>query len=255
MKKMFLKSLGLLALVVCVSVSAFAQTETSNVKAVADGVKDPTPATAITASTSPVDLAKAAVAAFGGDKFRTMKNAILRGSVDLYGPASTQSVPGGFVIVTSGDKFRMEVDARPLFSFKQIFDGQQSYSSLPGAQMAPASKFGIAVLNKFDQAGYTVTALPDKKKQRGFRITDGEGNATDFYLDAATGRVMSLTFAYGGYNFGTENKKFKEIEGVLIPSSFTQRIEMPQGAAFAEFNVKDIKINQAMGDDVFAMPN
>ena len=255
MKKIFLKSLGLLALVVCVSVSAFAQTETSNVKAVADGVKDPTPATAITASTSPVDLAKAAVAAFGGDKFRTMKNAILRGSVDLYGPASTQSVPGGFVIVTSGDKFRMEVDARPLFSFKQIFDGQQSYSSLPGAQMAPASKFGIAVLNKFDQAGYTVTALPDKKKQRGFRITDGEGNATDFYLDAATGRVMSLTFAYGGYNFGTENKKFKEIEGVLIPSSFTQRIEMPQGAAFAEFNVKDIKINQAMGDDVFAMPN
>ncbi len=255
MNKNFPRSLCLLALALCISASAFAQNETSKVKAVADGLKDPTPATAITATTSPVDLAKAAVAAFGGDKFRAMKNVVLRGSVDLYGPASTQSVPGGFVIVTAGDKFRMEVDARPLFSFKQIFDGQQSYSSLPGAQMAPANKFGIAVLNKFDQAGYMVTALPDKKKQRGFRIADSEGNATDFYLDPATGRIMSFSFSYGGYNFGTENKKFKEVDGVLIPSSFTQRIEMPQGAAFAEFNAKDIKVNQAMGDDVFAMPN
>ena len=159
------------------------------------------------------------------------------------------------MLVTAGDKFRMEVDARPLFSFKQIFDGQQSYSSLPGAEMAPVSKFGMRLLTRFDEPGYTVTALPDKKKQRGFRVTDAEGNATDFYLDPATGRVASFTFAFNGYNFGTEHKKFKEVEGVLIPSSFIQRIEMPQGAAFAEFSAKDIKINQAMGDDVFAMPN
>jgi hypothetical protein len=261
MKKIFLKSLSLFALALSVSATIYAQTEPtpkaadSKVKAEADGVKDATPATAITATTSPVDLARAAVAAQGGDKFKSLKNAVLRGSVDLYGPNSTQSVPGGFVLVTAGDKFRMEVDARPLFSFKQIFDGQQSYSSLPGAEMAPASKFGMRVLAKFAEPGYTVTALPDKKKQRGFRIVDGEGNATDFYLDPATGRVMSFTFSFNGYNFGTENKKFKEVDGVLIPSSFTQRIEMPQGAAFAEFNAKDVKVNQPLGDDVFAMPN
>ena len=261
MKKAFPLSLLFLALALCISASAFAQTEStqkndgSKAKAVADGVKDPTPATAITATTSPIDLARAALAAQGGDKFKTLKNAILRGSVDLYGPASTQSVPGGFVIVTAGDKFRMEVDARPLFSFKQIFDGQQSYSSLPGAEMAPANKFGMRVLARLDEPGYAVTALPDKKKLRGFRIADAEGNATDFYLDPATARVMSYTFAFNGYNFGTENKKFKDVEGVLIPSNFTQRIEMPQGAAFAEFNAKDIKINQSLGDDVFAMPN
>lgn len=259
MKKTFLQSLSLLALAFCASAMTYAQTATtpadSNVKAVADGVKDATPATAITATTSPLDLARAALAAQGGDKFKALKNAILRGSVDLYGPASTQSVPGGFVIVTAGDKFRMEVDARPLFSFKQIFDGQQSYSSLPGAQMAPVNKFGLRVLAKFDQPGYSVTALPDKKKQRGFRIADAEGNSTDFYLDPATGRVMTYTFTFNGINFGTENKKFKEVEGVLVSSSFTQRMEMPQGAAFAEFNAKDIKINQPLGDDVFAMPN
>ncbi len=254
MNKTIFRSLTLLAFALFVSTSAFAQGDTTS-KAVSPAVKDATPAVAIIATTSPLDLARAALAAQGGENFKTLKSTVLRGSVDLYGPNSTQSIPGGFVLANAGDKMRMEVDARPLFSFKQIFDGQQSYSSLPGAEMAPASKFGIRVLAKFDQPGYAVTALPDKKKLRGFRITDAEGNATDFYLDPATGRVMSYTFSFNGYNFGTEHKKFKEVEGVLVPSSFTQRIEMPQGAAFAEFNVKDIKINQPLGDDVFAMPN
>ena len=261
MKKTLIQSLSVLALISSICLSVGAQTG-NNSKSPETGAKPADtpaaaaiPAVAITATTAPIDLAKAALAAQGGEKFKAVKNAILRGSVDLYGPNSTQSVPGGFVIVTAGDKFRMEVDARPLFSFKQIFDGQQSYSSLPGAEMAPVSKFGMRLLTRLDEPGYTVTALPDKKKLRGFRIADAEGNATDFYLDAATSRVVSFTFAYNGYNFGTENKKYKEVEGVLVPSSFTQRIEMPQGAAFAEFNVKDIKLNQAMGDDVFAMPN
>ena len=39
---------------------------------------------------------------------------------------------------------------------------------------------------KFDQPGYSVSAIPDKKKHRGFRITDSEGNVTDFYVDPAT---------------------------------------------------------------------
>ncbi|HUS12762.1 MAG TPA: hypothetical protein VMZ30_19995 [Pyrinomonadaceae bacterium] len=260
MKKTFIRSISILALSASVCFSLYAQTRNNSKPPETSAKPVETPASAvpimaITATTAPIDLAKAAFAAQGGDKFKSLKSAILRGSVDLYGPNSTQSVPGGFVLVTAGDKFRMEVDARPLFSFKQIFDGQQSYSSLPGAEMAPVSKFGMRLLTRFDEPGYTVSALPDKKKQRGFRVADAEGNATDFYLDPATGRVVSFTFAYNGYNFGTEHKKFKEVEGVLIPSSFTQRIEMPQGAAFAEFNVKDIKLNQPMGDDVFAMPN
>jgi hypothetical protein len=210
---------------------------------------------AITASTSPEELARAAFAAQGGEKFRQVQSMILRGSVDLFAPNSTQSIPGGFVIVTAGDKVRIEVDARPAVSFKQIYDGQQSYSSLPGVELPPASKFGLAVLPKFNQPGYRVSAVPDRKKLRGFRITDPDGNATEFYLDPATGRIMSFLIGYQGYTFGTEHKKFKEFEGVLVPTSFTQRLEMPQGAFFADYNVKDVKLNQPLGDDVFAIPN
>ncbi len=157
--------------------------------------------------------------------------------------------------VVAGEKVRLEVDARPAVSFKQIYDGQRAYSSLPGVEMPPASKFGLPVLAKYDQAGYVVTALPDKKKQRAFRITDAEGNVTDFFVDAATGRVMSFLIPYGGYTFGTENKKFKDVDGVLVPTEFTQRLEMPQGAFFAEYKVKDVKINNPIGDDVFEIPN
>lgn len=218
----------------------------------------PTPATnivavAITANSTPLELARAALAAQGGDKFKNLKSMMLIGSADLYPPNSAQSVPGKFVMVTAGDRVRIDIDASPIFKFKQVFDGQQSFSSIPGVTMPPATKFGLPVLAKFDQPGYTVSALPDKKKLRGFRVVDAEGNTTDFYLDVATGRVVMYLIPYNGYTFGTENSKFREVDGVLIPFSFSQRLETPQGAFFAEYKVKDVKLNQPIGDDVFVI--
>jgi hypothetical protein len=256
MKHKVVGAFALAATIFATGLTAFGQGETS---AKAGASTPPASgnggAVTITTATPPLDLARAALAALGGEKFTGLKNMVLKGSVDLFAPNSTQSIPGGFVMVTAGDKLRIEIDARPAVTFKQIYDGQQSYSSLPGVPLPPASKFGLAVLTRFDQPGYTVTAIPDKKKQRGFRISDAEGNTTDFYIDPANGRVMSFLFPYGGYNFGTENKKFKDVDGVLIPTSFTQRLEMPAGAFFADYSVKDVKLNQTLGDDVFALPN
>jgi hypothetical protein len=213
------------------------------------------PAVSITANSTPMDLAKAAFMAQGGEKFRSVQNMVLRGSVNLYQPNSIQSIPGGFSIVTAGDKLRMEIDARPIVVFKQIYDGQQSYSSLPNVQVPPLTKFGLGALSRFDQPGYKITVIPDKKKQRGFRIEDPDGYTTDYYIDPTNGRLMSFLIYYQGYTFGTENKKFKEIDGVLVPVSFSQRFEMPQGAFFAEYSVKEAKINQQLADDAFTIPN
>ncbi|MFZ0063673.1 MAG: hypothetical protein WAL47_16695 [Pyrinomonadaceae bacterium] len=247
--------LSLLIVLSLCSVNGFAQGETGAAAAAGSTAASGKPATsAITATTAPLDLARAALAAHGGDKFKAVKSMILRGSVDLYAPNSTQPRPGGFIIVTAGDKARVEIDASPIIAFKQIDDGERSYSSLPNVQLPPLGRFGMNVLGKIDQPGFTVTAIPDKKKQRGFRIADADGYATDFYIDPANGRVMSFLINYNGYVFGTEHKKFKDVEGVLIPSNFSQRLEMTQGAFFADYNVKDIKLNNPLGDDVFAMP-
>ena len=212
------------------------------------------PAVAITAETTPMDLARAAFTAQGGEKFRAVQNMILRGSVQLYPPNSVQSIPGSFSLVTAGPKLRMEIDARPAIVFKQIYDGEQTYSSMPQVQMPPLTKFGFGALARFDQPGYQITAIADKKKQRGFRLVDPDGFTTDFYVDPKTGRVMSFFLYYGGATLGTENSKFKEVEGVLVPFSFSQKFEMPMGAFFAEFSVKEVKINQQLGDDAFAIP-
>lgn len=211
-------------------------------------------AVVITAESTPLELARAAFMAQGGEKFRSLQNVVMRGSVQLYPPNSVQSIPGSFSLVTAGPKLRMEIDARPAIVFKQIYDGEQSYSSMPNVQMPPLTKFGLGALARFDQAGYQITALPNKKKQRAFRIVDPDGYTTDFYIDAANGRVMSFLLYFGGLTLGTEHTKFKEIEGVLVPSSFSQKFEMPMGAFFAEFSVKDVKINQQLGEDAFAIP-
>jgi hypothetical protein len=219
----------------------------------ANGTATP-PTVVITAEASPMDLARAAFTAQGGEKFRAVQNMILRGSVQLYPPNSVQSIPGSFSLVTAGPKLRMEIDARPAIVFKQIYDGQQSYSSMPQVEMPPLTKFGVGALARFDQSGYQITAIPDKKKQRGFRLVDPEGYTTDFYVDSKTGRVMSFFLYYSGVTLGTENSKFKEVEGVLVPISFSQKFEMPMGAFFAEFNVKEVKLNQQLPDDAFAIP-
>ena len=238
-----------------ISSAALAQgPEAAKSNGAAASVASTTPAPpAITSNTTPLELARAALAAQGGDRFKNLKSMVLIGTAELYAPTSTQSIPGKFAMVIVGDKVRIEIDARPVFNFKQIYDGQQSYSSMPGVQMPPASKFGLPVLARFDQPGYTLSALPDKKKLRGFRIVDAEGNTTDFYIDPITARVMQYLTPYNGFVFGTENSKFKEVEGVLIPFNFSQRLEMAQGAFFAEYKVKEVKLNQPIGDDMFVM--
>lgn len=208
---------------------------------------------AITATSPPLDLARAALAAQGGEKFRNMKSLVLIGDVDLYAPNSAQSVAGKFVMVqAAGDRYRLEVQS-PVVQFRQIFDGQQSYSSLPGVTIPNPSKFGLGLLTKFDQPGYSVTALPDKKKQRAFRITGPEGNTTDFFVDSVTGRVVTFTVPFAGNVFAVEQKNMKEMEGILVPYSLTQRFETPQGAYFAEYKVKTANVNQPLGDDVFVI--
>ena len=256
MMSMFLKSLALSICLVGFGVAVSAQEHPSG-----NGGKTSTPAATaappavvITAESTPLELAKAAFTAQGGEKFRNVQNMMLRGSVSLYPPNSPQSIPGAFSIITANDKLRMEIDARPIIVFKQIYDGQQSYSSMPNVEVPPLSKFGLPVLSKYDQPGYKVTALANKKKLRGFRIADPEGYTTDFYIDPVNGRVMEFFLTYNGLTFGTANNKFKDYDGVLIPVSFSQRFEMPQGPFFAEYSVKEVKLNQTLGEDAFAIP-
>jgi hypothetical protein len=220
----------------------------------------PTPPTAvgakikITATTPPADLARSALMAHGGDKFRSAKTIILRGSIDFYLPNSVQALPGEFLIITAGERFRQEVRAPPFFNARVISDGQRLYSSVRLFSVPPPNKFGMIVLTRFDQPGYSVTPLPDQKKRRAFRITDPDGNVTNFYIDPATGRVMSYEALYNGGTYTVAHEKFKELGGVLVPHSFKQSLATPQGTFYADYKVKQAAVNQKVSDNMFALP-
>ena len=139
-----MKSLFLTSLAMSVCLAGFVATVSAQEQAPAKTTPAATnaaapPVIAITPESTPLELAKAAFTAQGGEKFRNVQNMMLRGSVSLYPPNSPQSIPGSFSIVTANDKLRMEIDARPVIVFKQIYDGQQSYSSMPGVEVPPLS--------------------------------------------------------------------------------------------------------------------
>ena len=217
-----------------------------------DKAKQPA-AAAITATSTPLELARAAFNAQGGEKFRALRNMVLIGTVDMFQPGSTQSLTGQFGLIYAGDRMRLNIQT-PLFQLESIFDGERRYSSLPRVELPPMNRLGLSALAHFDQPGYTVTALPDKKKERAFRITDTEGNTTDFYVDATTARIVRYEIPYKGFNFSVEQTKVQEYEGVLVPVNATWKIELPGGAAYAEFKTKEVKLNQTLPDDAFAIP-
>ncbi|MGI9104616.1 MAG: hypothetical protein ACR2G4_00045 [Pyrinomonadaceae bacterium] len=207
----------------------------------------------ITASMTPLELARAAFTAQGGEKFRNLKNMMMIGTVDLYSPNSTQSLSGKFGMIVAGEKVRQDVQSA-IVSFQLIYDGVQNYSSFRGMNIPPPSKFGLPVLTKFDQPGYTVTALPDKKKERAFRITDAEGNATNYFVEVTRGRVIRYEIPYNGLTVSVEHKTLKEFGGVLVPTSFVQKLAAPQGDFYAEFKVKEVKLDQELPADTFKIP-
>lgn len=204
---------------------------------------------------TPAELARAAYQSLGGDRLRDLRNMVLTGTLDLYSPASTQGITGRFGVIIAGEKIRQEMQS-PFFNASLIYDGQQSYSSIRGFELPPPSKYGLPVLLKHAQPGFTVSAIPEKdgKKVRAFRVTDPEGNATDFRVDATTGKLTGYEIPFGGVTFVVEIKSTKEIDGITVPINFAQRLATPQGTFIAEFKVKDAKLNQDLPADAFAIP-
>jgi hypothetical protein len=263
MKTFLLTSLTITALIVF-NFSATAQTK-GEVKAVKaeEKTKSKTvgetktnfPTVSLKPDATPLDMAKAALKAHGGDKFKEMKTLDVRGSVDVSTSTMGQPLAGSFAMISAGDRYRLQLQT-PMIVFTQTFDGEQTYSSVAGFQIPPINRIGLPILARVGDAGFVVEALPDKKR-RGFRITSPEGFATDFILDEKTAQVKSYSAVYSvkGRQITTavEHDKFRDFDGVILPEKYSQRFDMGQMTAYASFKVKEVKVNSAVADDVFTL--
>ena len=205
-------------------------------------------------------LAKLAIEAHGGDKFRKMKTLSLIGTVDITASSMPQAIPASFVMIFAGDRYRVEIN-NPFQPIKQVFDGANTTTSVAnGFTLPPFNKVGFPVLQRAGDPGFVITSLPeDKKKKRGFRITSPEGYATDFYLDEKTNQVKGYdsTYDVGGRSIKTvaEVDKVRIVEGVTVPEKYVQRFAIGELTLFANFNAKQIMVNTEIANDVFVSVN
>ncbi len=209
------------------------------------------------ATSNPVslELAKATLKAHGGEKLSQAKTMVLRGSVEVTAPGTTQVLPAAFAIVISGEKYRFDIQSA-FFNFQQISDGQQTSSSMAGISLPPMNRVGLFVLPKIEESGFIVSPLPEKfKKKKGFRLTSPEGYYTDFQIDEKTSLVKEFESSYeiGGRIISTSVaiEKYREVDGFLINEKFSQRLDLGQATAYANFVAKDILVNSEVAEDVF----
>ena len=200
-------------------------------------------------------VAKAAFNAHGGEKLKKLKTLVIRGSVDVTSSAFPQAIAGGFSTVISGNKYILDIQT-PFQSLKQVFDGENTVSSIPGITLPPVTSLGFPMLPHLGETGYVVSALPDaKKKQRGFRLTAPDGFFTDFYVDEKTNLIKGYESAYEirGRNFTTsiDVDKNRVVDGLTIPEKYSQRFDLGGLTAYSSFKAKEILINSEIDNSVF----
>ena len=245
------RSIVLLFLFILLTVSLFAPTGLAQKPAVADK------AVAVAVDNAPMELAKATLAAHGGDKLKHITSLVMKGSVDLN--VMNQVMPGAFSTAFSGEKYYFEINSA-VQSMKQVYDGHQTYSSIPGFSFPPITSLGFPLLPRVGDTGYAVTALADdKKKRKGFRITTPDGFYTDFFVDEKTGQIKGYESSYdvGGRIVTTsvEVDEFLTVDGIVVPNKYSQRIDLVgQMTAYASFKAKTILVNSTIEDDAFAIP-
>jgi len=217
--------------------------------------------TGATKTTAKVDtdleaLAKASFTAHGGDKLKKLKTLVVRGSVEVTTSAMAQAIPGGFSTVISGSKYILDIQT-PFQSLKQVSDGTTTTSSIPGFELPPVTSLGFPMLPRLGDKGYAVSALPEaKKKAKGFRLTAPDGFYTDFLIDEKTNLIKGYESAYevNGRNVTTSVAVDKNlvVDGITVPEKYSQRFDLGQLTAYANFKAKEILINSAIDESVFA---
>jgi hypothetical protein len=245
-----MKKYSVLLLIVVFAVGAFAQKKEKQVKNEKGKIS-----VATTKTRTPLELAKATLTLYGGDKFKNMKTLVIRGTADVSGSPTT-TFAATFAMIYAGEKYRLEV-SNPFQPFKQTFDGQQTVSSINGFSFPPLNRLGLPLLPKIGEKDFVVAELPEaSKKKLGFRITAPEGFYTDFFIDEKTGLVKSYESSYdiNGRTVTTsvEIDKVRDVDGVKVPERFAQRFDLGQLTIYSDFKAKEILVNSPVADDVFS---
>lgn len=206
-----------------------------------------------------IELAKRVLDAHGGEKLRAMRSLVVKGTVDVTTSAIAQAIPATFITVFAGEKYRIEI-ANPFQPIKQVYDGVRTSTSIQGGfTLPPINRLGFPILPRLGEQGFVITQLSEGKKKRGFRMTSPEGFYTDFYIDEKTNLIKGYDSSYNiaGRSVTTSVaiEKFRTVEGITVPDRYNQRFDTEQVTVYASFKAKEISVNTAVADEIFALGN
>ena len=206
-----------------------------------------------------IALAKRALEAHGGEKLRSMKTLILRGSADVTTSAFNQAIPATFVVILAKEKYRFEI-LNQFQPVKQVFDGVSTSTTIRGGMtLPPITRVGFPLLQRVGDPGFVITPLPEgKKKDKGFRMTSPDGYATDFYVSEKTNQIKGYDSSYdlGSGRVVTttvEIDSLRVVNGVAVPDKYAQRFDTEQVTVYAVFKTKEILVNSEVEDSIFTM--
>ena len=210
---------------------------------------------AVTAASTPIDIAKAALAAHGGEKLKKLQSFLVKGSVDV--SFQGQSLPGAFSTAFSGEKYYFEI-ITAVQQLKQVFDGRNTVSSIQGFELPPVTSLGFPLLPKIGDPAFVIAALPENlKKRKGFRMTTPEGFYTDFFVDEKTGQIKAYEAKWMNGNqtitTSVEIDAFITVDGIAVPQKYSQRFDLGPVTAYANFKAKEVKINSPIEDSAFSL--
>lgn len=209
-----------------------------------------------------LDLAKKAQNAMGGKAFVEQRSQITRGSGSITPPGAPQAMPIQSIVSyrVLPDKERTEITL-PMGQMVQVFDGTAGWISMMGqtqdqtAQMKDEQFYGLDVLRRIGQPGYTVRPLPDAnlngRTAPVIEVADAEGRATRFTIDPETFLVLKTSFESGGQTTEASYSDYRDVNGVKVAH---QTNASQNGQPLLEIKLSEVQINPEVDPGLFKKP-
>lgn len=209
------------------------------------------------------ELVQKAQAAMGGKAFLEQKSQISRGKGSITPPGAPQAMPVPSLVTyeVKPDKQRMEMAMGP-GNVVTAYDGTTGWATMMGqtqdrtAQLKESLSYGVDVLRRAGQPGYTATPLPDAdldgKKAPGVAVADPEGHATELYLDPQSFRVAKVVYTASGQKQEISLSDFREISGVQVP--FHRHIVQANGAVTLDIDLDQVEVDTPVDEALFKKP-
>lgn len=214
---------------------------------------------AVEDETAARELLRSAVEAFGGERWLGLKSQISRGKGSFTPPGSPEPIPLQSLTLLRifPDLRRTELEL-PFGAVTQVFNGREGWVIAAGQRqdqtgaMMQASRFGLDLLRRMGKGRYTARLLGETevegRKVRGAALSDQDGNATRFWIEPETGRVLKVEYSLNGRQVEEFYSDYRRVNDLTLPHKYGRTVD---GDKALEIDFIEFKINQEIDPSLF----